>query len=118
MITDDSQRLLRRSTPKPYCSVGAGQLTSFVWKTGNQSSGWRYRINLFRLKARGSRVTQLFTPDDLVNLVKLTQVLATVIADDGCLPTIDRNVLKRLAADLDVMLRSPTYHTSIDPNWP
>lgn len=116
MIKDDSKRLLRRSTPKPYCSVGAGQLTSFVWKTGNESSGWRYRINLFRLKARGSRVTQLFTPGDLVDLVKLTQVLATVIADDGCLSAFDRDTLKRLAADLDVMLRHPTYHTTIEPH--
>jgi hypothetical protein len=90
--------------PKPYCSVGAGPLTSFVWKSGDCDSGWRYQFNLFRLAADGGRVSQLFAPADLIHFVKLTQVLAAVIADDGCLSPVDRGVLKRLAADLDQML--------------
>ncbi len=105
MLNNDSETSSRRSTmPKPYCSVGAGRLTSFVWKSGDDHSGWRYQFNLFRLAANGGRVSQLFAPADLIHFVKLTQVLAAVIADDGCLSPIDRGVLKRLAADLDQML--------------
>lgn len=95
------------SIPKPYCSVGAGPLTSFVWKTGDADSGWRFRFNIFRLLARGGRVTQLFQPADLLHFVKLVQVLASVLADDGCLTAVDRGVLNRLATELDNMLTNP-----------
>jgi hypothetical protein len=89
---------------KPYCSIGSGQLSSFLWKTGDQISGWRYGFNLFRLSVRGGRVGQVFKPSDLMHFVKLVQVLASVIADDGCLSAVERGVLKRLAADLDELL--------------
>ena len=112
MLNNDSETPARQSAiPKPYCSVGAGRLTSFVWKSGDDNSGWRYQFNLFRLAANGGRVSQLFAPADLIHFVKLTQVLAAVIADDGCLSPIDRGVLKRLAADLDQMLS----HTAMRP---
>ncbi len=105
MLDNNSETPLSQpAIPKPYCSVGAGQLTSFVWKSGDDSAGWRYEFNLFRLAADGGRVSQLFAPADLMHFVKLTQVLAAVIADDGCLSPLDRGVLKRLAADLDTML--------------
>ena len=90
--------------PKPYCSLGAGRLTSFLWKTGDQSSGWRYRFNLFRMAAKGGRVSQLFRPADLMQFVKLVQVMASVIADDGCLSPLERRVLRRLATGLDELL--------------
>ena len=89
---------------RPYCSLGAGRLTSFLWKTGDANSGWRYRFNLFRLGAKGGRVSQLFLPSDLMHFVKLVQVMASVIADDGCLSAVERGVLRRLASDLDEML--------------
>jgi len=87
--------------PKPMGMVGAGPLTSMIWKTGDQDAGWRYRFNLFRTSARGGRVSQLFTPADVIHFVKLAHVLAKVLADDGCLSPIERGVLKRLAAELD-----------------
>jgi hypothetical protein len=86
---------------KPMGIVGAGPLTSMIWKTGDQDAGWRYRFNLFRTPARGGRVSQLFTPADVIHFVKLAHVLAAVLADDGCLSPVERGVLKRLAADLD-----------------
>jgi len=94
----------RITISKPYCSLGAGCLTSFLWKIGDQSSGWRYRFNLFRLAAKGGRVSQLFRPNDLMHFVKLVQVIASVIADDGCLSSVERDVLRRLATELDGVL--------------
>ncbi len=87
--------------PKPMGMVGAGPLTSMIWKTGDEESGWRYRFNLFRTTAHGERVAQLFTPTDVIHFVKLAHVLAQVLADDGCLSPVDRGVLKQLAAELD-----------------
>jgi hypothetical protein len=117
MLNNDSKSTLHQSMiPKPYCSVGAGRLTSFVWKTGDQNAGWRYQFNLFRLAANGGRVSQLFAPADLIHFAKLTQVLAAVIADDGCLSPLDRGVLKRLAADLDQMLSRAAKHAADNAN--
>jgi hypothetical protein len=87
--------------PKPMGMVGAGPLASMIWKSGDPDAGWRYRFNLFRTTARGGRVSQLFTPADVIHFVKLAHVLAQVLADDGCLSPIERGVLKRLAAELD-----------------
>lgn len=39
-----------------------------------------------------------------MHFVKLVQVMASVIADDGCLSAVERGVLRRLASDLDEML--------------
>lgn len=89
------------SIPKPYCSVGAGRLTSFLFKQGDPRAGWQYDFNLFCLTDAGGRVTQLFAPSDLTHFLKLVQVLASVIADDGCLASQERDQLLDLAADLD-----------------
>ncbi len=35
-------------SPKPMMLVGAGPLTSAIWKLGNEESGWRYRFNVVR----------------------------------------------------------------------
>lgn len=85
---------------RPYCAVGAGRLTSFIWKSGDSVGGWRYRFNLFRSSPKGSRVTQLYRVSDLLNLVKLVQVLATVILDDGCVSANQRQRLRRLVEQL------------------
>lgn len=100
---------------KPYCSLGAGCLTSFLWKSGDQGSGWRYRFNLFRLAAQDGRVSQLFRPTDLMHFVKLVQVMAAVIADDGCLGPVERGVLRRLATELDELLTRMAEPTNAHP---
>lgn len=87
--------------PKPMAMVGAGTLASAIWKTGDEASGWRYRFNVFRQLPGNGRVSQLFQPADLRDWVKLTQVLAAVLADDGCLSRKDRRLLRRLAVELD-----------------
>jgi hypothetical protein len=90
----------RDSACKPYAMVGSGQLASAIWKTGDEVAGWRYRFNLFRLSAKG-HVGQRFDPADLAHFVKLIRVLAAVLADDGCLPPIQRVELAQLAQLLD-----------------
>jgi len=94
---DQAHKFIR---PKPYAMIGAGNLVSTLWKTGNELAGWRYRYNLYRMTEHGY-VGQRFSPDDLVDLVKLVQVLAATLADDGCLAPIRRSELARLAAMLD-----------------
>lgn len=95
----------RPRKPKPMAMVGAGPLTSAIWKSGDVQGGWRYRFNLFRQLARTGHVSQLFHPADLTHLVKLTQVLAAVLADDGCLAAEQRRFLRQLAAQLDDITR-------------
>jgi hypothetical protein len=95
--------IAKQLTPavKPYEMLGAGQLVSTVWKTGDDRGGWRYRFNVYRMSPRNGQVSQLLRPADVENLVKLCQVLAMTLADDGCMPAEQRRTLAHLAAKLD-----------------
>ena len=84
--------------------VGAGPLVSAIWKLGDEHTGWRYRFNVTRQTSDRGVFTELFQPLDLVHFIKLIQVLAAVIGDDGCLNQAERTTLKRLAAQLDGLL--------------
>jgi len=86
---------------KPYAMLGAGQLVSGIWKTGDERSGWTSRFNVYRSNQRTGHVSQLLRPDDVPDLVKLCQVLAATLADDGCIAVELRRTLARLAAELD-----------------
>ena len=90
-----------RKMPKPYAMLGAGPLVSAVWKDGHPRSGWSYRFNIYRLGPHNGHVSQLLQPADLPDLVKLCQVLAATLADDGCIPPEQRDTLIELAAKLD-----------------
>jgi hypothetical protein len=92
----------RQSTAsKPYEIVGAGQLVSAVWKKNDDRGGWGYRFNVYRMSARDGGVSHLLRPADLESMVKLCQVLAATLADDGCMPARERRALADLAAELD-----------------
>ena len=98
------QRLVRTANttmPKPYAILGAGQLSSALWKAGDEQSGWTYRFNIYRMSSRTGHVSELLRPQDVGDLVKLCQVLAAILADDGCVPRDQRRALAKLAADLD-----------------
>lgn len=94
-----------RSTPKskPYCIVGAGNLTSNVWKRTRAGERVVYRFNLFRTKRNG-RVTQLLRPEDVLPLAKFVRVISQVLADDGCTSCDQRHLLQFLADALDELL--------------
>ena len=108
MKTIATQSSGERGEPRPMEIVGAGPLLSTIWKLGDEHSGWRYRFNLTRQTSDRRVFTDLFRPLDLVNFIKLIQVLAAVIADDGCLTQADRITLKNLAAQLDDLLKGAT----------
>ena len=94
--------------PKPMMLVGAGQLTSTIWKLGNEECGWRYRFNVVRQSVPSGCVTDLFQPMDLIHFVRLIQVLATEIANDGCLTHDEHLMLRTLAQRLDELLGGAT----------
>ena len=99
---------VERNAPRPMEIVGAGPLLSTIWKLGDEHAGWRYRFSLTRQTSDRSVFTDLFQPLDLVNFIKLIQVLAAVIADDGCLNQAERTTLKKLAKQLDDLLKGAT----------
>ena len=95
------------NSTKPYCVVGAGELSAHVWKNGDCRNGWRYNYNLFRLQLDNGHVSQAFTPNELVDLVKLCHVLATVLLDDGCL---EQDVYERLDFLVEALERFDSAH--------
>lgn len=92
---------------KPYCIVGAGSLTSNVWKQTRGSDEFRYRFNLFRTK-RSGKVTNRFRPRDVLSLAKFVRVISQVLADDGCITTEQRRLFQFLDTAMDEVLESPT----------
>ena len=73
------------SDSRPCAMLGAGQLTASLWKLGDETSGWRYRFNIFRMTRANGRVSQRFLPEDVVDLVKLAQTLAFALSEEECL---------------------------------
>ena len=93
---------------KPYEVVGAGELTATVWKSGSENTGWHYSFNVFRQCCGSGEVSQLYRPSDLLSLVKLCQVLAFTLVDDGCVSRLERNESAQLVARLDAVTRAET----------
>lgn len=90
---------------KPYLLAGAGPLTATIWKDGDCHAGWDYRFNIVRTSRTTGRVTQCFAPRNIRHLAKLVQVLAFILADDGCLEPGRRDELKELASRMEMALR-------------
>lgn len=89
--------MLQHPSRKPYTLAGARPLTATIWKTGIDVHTGNYTFNLIRTNQATGRVTQRFRPEDLWNFAKLIQLLAFILADDGCLDRSLRNSLKQLA---------------------
>ena len=111
MRTDKNNPRHNVPPEKPMGMVGSGPLTALIWKSGHQDSGWRYQFSLFR-QLRAGKVSQLFRPLDLIYFIKLLQVLAAVIADDGCLSPVETGVLRRVEQDLDQLLQRASQRRS------
>lgn len=93
----------KNKSAKPYAVLGAGQLVSSLWKTGDEQRGWNYRFNIYRMNDRSGHVSQVFRPRDVQDLVRLCQVLAAALADDGCIPAVQRCDLAELSLKLDAI---------------
>ena len=97
---------LNRVVGKPSMLVGAGKLVAAIWKSGNKSAYGQYRFNIRRKSDLSFLCTEKLLPLDIVSLVKLTRILATVILDDGCLSETERTVLKSAKRQLDELCES------------
>ena len=96
------------STPKavprtePVAVLGAGDLVSHLHRDEDADAPANYRFSVFRL-SQGLQATHELRPCDLRDLVKLCQVLAFAIVDDGWTPTETRNSLRELFDELDTL---------------
>ena len=86
--------------------VGAGRLTSEIWKLRDGDSGCQYRFSIVPEFADARCVFPSFRPADLMPLVKLVQLLAAEMTADGCLSRAEHTSLRRLTADLDAVLQA------------
>lgn len=65
----------------PYIIAGSGNLVSHVYRA-DCGDTVKYSFNVFKSPSDGG-VTQLMGPEDLRDIVKVCQVLAFLIRDDG-----------------------------------
>ncbi len=90
----------KQVNPRPYAVLGSGDLVSHLQRDDLDPNSKEYRFNVFRLE-RDEQVTHALRPIDLRSMVKLCQVLAFTIADDGWVSDDVRSELFELADDLD-----------------
>ncbi len=88
------------TSSRPIAVLGAGELVSHLRRFEDETCDTNYEFNAFRL-GNDMQATHKLRPKDLRDVVKLCQVLAFAIADDGWLPNCTRSELFELAGDLD-----------------
>ncbi len=89
-----------KSSEQPIAVLGAGDLISHVQRGDDSNDPSNYRLNIFRL-GEDMQALHNLRPCDLLDLVKLVQVLAFAITDDGWLPSEAQHALLALFEDLD-----------------
>ena len=94
-----------KSSEQPIAVLGAGDLISHVQRGDDSNDPSNYRLNIFRLDEDMQALHDL-RPCDLLDLVKLVQVLAFAITDDGWLPSEAQHALLALFEDLDELTQS------------
>ncbi|MCC7339282.1 MAG: hypothetical protein IT422_29670 [Pirellulaceae bacterium] len=91
------------SETKPYEMIGAGRLSSALYKLGDEKTAWRYRFNIYRTDFSSGRLSHWLQPDDLIDVLKLVQVIASELAYDGCLDDAQRDKLYWIAKCLEAI---------------
>ena len=96
----------RKTSPQrvPVAVLGAGELVSHLHRGDDGEDPANYGFSVFRL-SRGLKATHELRPCDLRDVVKLCQVLAFAIVDDGWVPTETSNSLRNLFDELDILTR-------------
>lgn len=96
--------LEQQLSSQPIAVLGAGQLVSHLYRHDGESGQSEYRFSVCRL-TDSFRTTHGLRPRDLPDLVKLCQVLAFAIEDDGWLSPAMRTELRNLFDELDEITR-------------
>lgn len=94
---------------RPIAVLGAGDLVSHLMRLDNVVDDANYEFNAFRI-CGDLEATHVLRPSDLRNIVKLCQVLAFAIADDGWLTIGTRTDLYELANELDKITQKWSDH--------
>ena len=82
---------------QPIAVLGAGDLVSHLTRDDGKGG---YQFNVFRFGSR-AKATHSLRPTDLRDLVKLCQVVAFAVVDDGWIALDRRGELLDLMAELD-----------------
>lgn len=92
--------LEQQCSSQPIAVLGAGKLVSHLYRHDSESGKSNYRFSVCRL-TEALQTTHGLRPCDLPDLVKLCQVLAFAIEDDGWLSPAMRTELRSLFDELD-----------------
>lgn len=92
-----------RKSMKPYAMIGAGRLSSALYKSGDQDSGWQYRFNIFRTCESSGKPKYWLRPKEILDLLKLLQVLSSELAADGCMSETRRQELWWVSKSLEAI---------------
>jgi hypothetical protein len=92
------------SRRKPIAVLGAGELVSHLHRGSDAHDCPDYQFSVFRL-SRELQATHELRPCDLHHMVKLCQILAFAIVDDGWVSRQTSDELRELFHELDALTR-------------
>lgn len=98
----------------PHSVLAVGQLLSTIWESGNDQAIWKYRFNICRVNASNGHISHLLRPADIPDLVRLSELLAVVLAEDSCIPADQQGILADLATKLDEIHQSSRYGNQVE----
>lgn len=96
--------LEQQRSSQPVAVLGAGELVSHLYRHDDEHGRSEYRFSVNRL-TDSLQTTSALRARDLSDLVKLSQVLAFAIEDDGWVSEARRRELRELFDDLDQVTR-------------
>ena len=87
----------------PCAVLGADELVSQLVRIVKDADSMAYAFNILRVDLDGTEAVPSFRPEDLRSLVKLCQVMAFAILDDGWVSDDCRTELTQLWHELDAV---------------
>ena len=94
---------MKNSNRRPYFQVGAGCLSSAVYKSHEGGEDWRYRFNVVKTQFETGRLVHWLEPEDVKDLLKLIQVLCAELACDGCMHPEQKRELDWISKSLEAI---------------
>ncbi|MCA9008482.1 MAG: hypothetical protein KDB01_01990 [Planctomycetaceae bacterium] len=109
----------KRPPESPDLIVGAGSLTSYVWRIEHQQGEYDYRFDLISHSRPGEHSgLQLFAPKDLPDMLAWMNVLIRELLHDGWLNASLRTELRRLLVHLQEIPEVAACDSCEEEEWP
>ncbi len=104
----------REGMIRPHAVLGSGDLVSHLRRFTDDEGATDYVFNVIQFRSESLEASHALRPEDLRSVVKLCQVMAFTVADDGWVQPQLREELFQLASELDELTQRWTRENDGD----